>query len=157
MKSGQLYQRHQKKTMKRFLLQILLCLIVAIILGVLMSVGLTVSPEIVIFGFLSFAGTMLIVMILATIIGVMQHFILRKNYSPILKMGSNKRLPAKVRLDARAQIQSLDDPKINKLSNRGIVLGVFCLLTWLSILLVVGLGAYIFENNFFINLLENFK
>ncbi|HIJ70358.1 MAG TPA: hypothetical protein HPP87_03235 [Planctomycetes bacterium] len=157
MKPGQLYQRHQKKTMKRFLLQLLLCLIVAIILGVLMSVGLAVRPEIVIFGFLSFAGTMLVVMILAAIIGVMQHFILRKNYLPVLKNCSNKRLPEKVRLDAHAQIQSLDDPQINKLSNRGLVLGVFCLSTWIIILLVVSFGAYVFKNNFFINLLENFK
>jgi len=157
MKEGKLFCAYKKRSVRKFSFLILLCSIAALFIGIVISLGLVFCQEIVIWGFLSFTATGLILGVLSTVLGIINLFAMKKRHPNLWKEGKNKNSSALSRLDAQIRLHRVKDPCLNKISNIGMLLGISFLALWLLIFLVVTIGALVFKTQVFVNFLNYFK
>lgn len=157
MKEGKLFYAYTKKSARKILSLILLSSIAALFIGIAMSLGLVFCQEIVFWGFLSFAATGLILGVLSTVMGIINLFAMKKRHPNLWKKGENRNSSALSRFDAQIRLDRVKDPYLKKISNIGTLLGFLFLALWLSIFLVVIIGALVFKNQTLMNFLSIFK
>jgi len=151
------FSKYLQELLKRLLYTVLFCFLAAIFLLLTIFYGFQKHPELVFFALLSFAISLLIVMAVALFYGLSQSLYLRRSYPGLWKRGSQGATPIHDRMNSILKLHNTRDSHIKRASRSSLTYGIICLVTWFLILVVVGFGAYVFKNDFFINLLENFK
>jgi len=157
IKDDYFYNKHNGKMAKCFFLLVLFGILGAIVLGLLLTIGLSLSRELVLWGFVSFSVAGFLLILLAVFSVVFQAIILRKRYPVLWKKGEDRKISLIDRRDAQAELRKLNDPYLRKLSKQGLWGGVFLLLVWGVVFLMVAVGALIFEIPFFIKIMDYFK
>ncbi|MCX5634286.1 MAG: hypothetical protein NTW55_00375 [Planctomycetota bacterium] len=128
-------------------------IITAIVLGFVLQFGFTEYPELVGFGFISFAIACVLTMVVMLISMIMMQLYLKKHHFSIWKESMS--ISAPVKAEAIRQIKMLDDSYLKKLSVNSTKIGVSFLLVWVVLLLVVACIVFISgENNFLKTLFE---
>jgi hypothetical protein len=157
MSNRTIVYKQLRKTTKGLFFLIILSLILAIFLVALVSVGLNTHRELVIWGFVSIAPVLLILIIMSIISGIMNTFVVKSRYSDLWKAQRNRDVSTIERLGAQIKIQNIDDLELRSSSKKSLFWAACCLLLWLMVFLFVAIGALIFKVRFLIDFLNNFK
>lgn len=111
-----------------------LLIIIAIILGEAIRYGFQRYPELVALGFISFAATSLVVILLLAIHGLIMGHRLRKHHPNLWE--NSKSSSRSTKAEAIRQIKHLSDPRLKTISGCTSKIGIVCFLIW-----VIGFSA----------------
>jgi hypothetical protein len=108
---------------------------------------------------LSFLGILVLMMIVTLLEGIIQHFVLRRQFPTLFNQIDNKHSSHKNRLDANMQLnqESLKHLTICKISKFSCLWGLTLLILWLIVVVLISLGSIVFKNEFCIEILNCFK
>jgi hypothetical protein len=156
MTDGTLFFKHIKKASNKVLLTILICFLAAGILGLLITWGLVVCPKIVFVGFVSFAVTCIFIGVASTFFSIKQTVYMKRRYPDSWNKCKKRGMSRLARLDAQAELRSIRDPYLLKMSKKGLGWGAFFIILWVLFFLFVAIGALVFENQYSMRILNIF-
>lgn len=113
----------------------LLIIVISVVLGEAVKYGFQKHPELVALGFISFAVTSVVIILLLAIHGLMTGHQLRKHHPNLWE--NSKSSSRSTKAEAIRQIKFLNDPRLKKISSCTSKIGIFCFLIWLILFSVV--------------------
>ncbi len=113
---------------------LIFCFLTAIGLALLLPYSVKKHPILVAFGFVSFALTCFVIILLLCIAGLMTIYQLRKHHPDIWKNSINS--SRNTRYEAIRQRKYIDDPCLTKISVCTTKIGIYCFVIWLILFLV---------------------
>lgn len=139
-----------RKYSKLILIGIII-LTIAIVLSLLLPYSIKKNPLLTAFGFISFAITGVLVIVIFVISGLMTTRHLCKKHSGIWEKTRSRSLST--RTEALKQIRAINDPYLKKVSCWSTRIGVFCFVIWFVLLVVVSCIDFIMGDISFIEIL----
>jgi hypothetical protein len=150
--SNEVVYKELRKTAKALLFLIGIGAGLAIVISLLIFWGMATHRELVFWGLVSFAPVGLAIGIISTITAIINAFILRKRY-PALWEAQNNGFEDQIR---RRDVTD-KDTGLRKLSSRGTLLGITCIILWFVVFIFVAVGALVLKIQICVDLLNNFK
>ena len=131
------------------LIVILFCIFAfTVMLGLLITWGLIGHREFVGFSFVCLALSLVMTMLIGMSFSFYTNLTYRKKYPQLF---------GKTNITQEDIAIINNDRQLSNLSRRGLYIGISILIICVSVITIVGVGAYVFKISGFISLLDNFK